>query len=117
MKREKDIENTFRLQCKLNGCKAIKMIDPSEDGAPDRMVLTPWGLVFFVEFKRPDEKPRRNQLKYMLKLNEWGFLAFTATEPDTPTSLILMLGSSVNRHELYQKLCTSQVERFRNLLK
>ena len=113
MKGEHTIEQNFRLQCKLHGCKAIKFEDPGEAGAPDRLVITPMGLTFFVEFKQPGEKPRRNQLKYMLKLNQWGFLAFAACEVDTPLHVILMLQNSNDRDKLYKSLCAGQCARLR----
>ena len=112
---EKDIEQRFRLQCKLHGCHAVKFIDPSRDGAPDRFVLTPWGMSLFVEFKKPGEQPRRNQIQYLLMLNEMGYLAFTANDSDTPLNLILMLQASSDRSELYRSLCQGQIKALNKL--
>jgi hypothetical protein len=48
--REAQLERYFVSACRREGWKAIKLL-PSEKGVPDRLVLTPGGLVFFVELK------------------------------------------------------------------
>ena len=107
--KENDIEKRFRDECKKYNCKAIKFADLSEDGAPDRLVLTPWGLCFFVEFKAPGKQPRLNQIRYMLELNRMGFLALAADNVETPLDVIMMLECNMHRTDLYKSFCNAQI--------
>jgi hypothetical protein len=58
--RERDIEAAFVRYAKARGCVAYKFTSPGRAGVPDRLVVTPVGA-FFIEFKRPGEKPTRKQ--------------------------------------------------------
>jgi hypothetical protein len=42
-------------------------------GLPDRLVLLPRGRVLFVELKRPGQKPRPAQQRWIKKLRGLGF--------------------------------------------
>ena len=44
-------------------------------GMPDRMALLPGGVVCFIEFKRPGEKPKPLQYHRLSQLRRLGFLA------------------------------------------
>ena len=72
---EKEIEKKFCEYAIKEGCYPVKFEDPSRRGALDRMILCPGGLVLFIEFKRPGEKPRDEQLEYMNGLIKLGFFA------------------------------------------
>lgn len=60
---EKDIENRLVQQCRKRGWKAEKFTSPGRRSVPDRIVTKNGGSVFFVEAKRPGEKPTPNQRK------------------------------------------------------
>lgn len=77
-KPEKKIEDDFVLFARTLGVKAIKFIDPSNTGAPDRMVLMPGGQVLFIEFKAPGEGPDPKQVQYHKELRDLGFKVFVA---------------------------------------
>ena len=70
--RERDIENYLREQVKQIGGRAYKFEAPGNAGEPDRLVLLPDGLVFFVELKAPGKKPTALQLSQHRKLEKLG---------------------------------------------
>jgi len=77
---EKDIENRFVRYARKRGCRAVKFADPASPGGPDRLVLCPKGKSFFVEFKRPGEQPRANQLAYHRMLEKLGHDVFVSDD-------------------------------------
>ena len=58
---EKDIERYFNQQIKQAGGLSRKYTSPGRRGVPDRIAIMN-GHVYFVELKRPGEKPRPDQL-------------------------------------------------------
>ena len=58
---------------KASGGMAIKLVSPSMNGLPDRLVLMPGGRCFFVELKAPGQKMRPLQLKRAEQLTALGF--------------------------------------------
>lgn len=58
---EKDIEKYFNQQIKQAGGLSRKYTSPGRRGVPDRIAVMN-GHVYFVELKRPGEKPRPDQL-------------------------------------------------------
>lgn len=75
-KLEKDIEKRFVNYAQKHKCLAVKFADPSKIGAPDRLILAPKGIIFFIEFKRPGEKPNPHQLLYHNMLYNLGFQTY-----------------------------------------
>lgn len=74
--REKHIEQKLVRSVKNAGGIAIKLISPSYDGMPDRLVLLPGGRVAFVEVKARGMKPRPLQLKRHEMLRQMGFKVY-----------------------------------------
>jgi hypothetical protein len=107
---EKTIEKEFRDKAIKAGCKVVKYVDPAKVGGPDRLVMLPGGRCFFVEFKKPDKTPRRDQIEYMLDLNRMGFLAFWATTAAEPLSLINTVSFTENKSELLANLCVRSTQ-------
>ena len=59
---EKDIEKYLRMKVKKEfGGIALKFISPGFNGVPDRIILVPFGHIYFVETKAPGKKLRRLQ--------------------------------------------------------
>jgi len=54
--REATIEREVCKAAEDAGFLAWKFTSPNRRGVPDRMMVTPWGLVSFWEFKAPGEK-------------------------------------------------------------
>ena len=68
--RESSIERRFVEYVEDEGGVAIKIT--KRIGYPDRLVLLPEGRKFFIEFKRPGEKPRKIQLHVHKELERLG---------------------------------------------
>lgn len=67
--RESAIEKKAKLYAEGLGIVVRKFTSPSRNGVPDRIFVGPKG-VYFIEFKKPGEKPDSLQCYEMLKLNE-----------------------------------------------
>ena len=78
---EKEIEYKFSKEVKKLGGIALKLVCPSFDGVPDRLVLMPGGKLYFVEVKRPGAKPRPLQVARHQMLRRLGFLVFVLDDP------------------------------------
>jgi hypothetical protein len=77
---EKDIERPFVKEARNRRLFCIKMNIVGQRGLPDRMILGPNRLIFFVEFKRPGGKPRKLQERIINVLKEFGFNVFIISE-------------------------------------
>lgn len=49
--RERDIEKWLRRQVESLGGLAFKFSSPGNDGVPDRQVILPGGIIYFIELK------------------------------------------------------------------
>lgn len=50
---ERDIERKLRRAVEAHGGRCLKWVCPGWGGVPDRIVLLPFGRIYFVETKRP----------------------------------------------------------------
>lgn len=73
MELETDIEVAFTKHARTKGVMALKLTILSNRDFPDRLVLCPKGKAFFIEFKLPDEEPRKGQLYIHRVLRRLGF--------------------------------------------
>jgi len=71
---EKDIEQKSRRTVESVGGWLVKLTWIR--GIPDRMVLAPPGIIFFIEFKRPGEQGRKLQLARIRRLKRMGFQGY-----------------------------------------
>ena len=85
---ESKIERDFCKYAKSRGCYPVKFEDPSRRGANDRLLLGPVGQIVFVEFKRPGEKPRPDQIAYHKGLREMGFETQTIDNLDDGKKIV-----------------------------
>ncbi|MFA6845533.1 MAG: VRR-NUC domain-containing protein [Sphaerochaetaceae bacterium] len=74
--REKEIERALATEARRRGGLTIKLVTPTLDGMPDRLVLMPGGHMGFVEVKAPGLKPRALQLSRHRMLRNLGFQVF-----------------------------------------
>ena len=74
--REKTIEQKLTADAKERGGLALKLISPSFDGMPDRIVLLPDGHIGFVEVKAPGKEPRPKQRARHSLLMRLGFKVY-----------------------------------------
>jgi hypothetical protein len=59
---EKDIEARVRKYAIANGCLCMKFVSPGTAGMPDRMIVSQFGSVMFLELKAPGKKATPLQL-------------------------------------------------------
>jgi hypothetical protein len=76
MDSEKLIEKTLVAEVKRLDGWAIKLLCTFVTGLPDRLVLLPGGVVFFVEVKSTGKKPTPVQKIVHEKLRRLGFTVF-----------------------------------------
>lgn len=69
---EKDIEKFLIDNVKKLGGRCYKFTSPGNAGVPDRIDLLPGGLLYFVELKTKDKKPRPLQKAQIRKLEKLG---------------------------------------------
>jgi hypothetical protein len=77
-KLESTIENDTRSWVSSIGCIYLKLL-PTIVGIPDRLFIGPGRLIFFVETKRPKQKPRKIQEYIHTKLRGFGFNVYVCT--------------------------------------
>ena len=75
---ESTIERKYVRWCRTCGVIALKLNPNWYKSIPDRIVVIPGGMCFFLEFKRPGEKPRKGQYKRMRQMRRMGFKVFWA---------------------------------------
>ena len=73
MDSEKLLEKTLRERIKDLGGIALKFHCLSFTGFPDRVVLMPFGRIYFVELKSEGKKPTKIQLAVHKILRDLGF--------------------------------------------
>jgi hypothetical protein len=76
---ESKIEKAYCQEVKKRGGITIKMVSPSMIGLPDRMIILPKVPIYFIEFKRPGEKPRKIQQVIIRKLRELGVIVYVVS--------------------------------------
>lgn len=74
--KERQIEQKLVAASRDMGGLALKLVSPSCDGMPDRLVLMPGGKVGFVEVKAPGQKARALQLSRHKMLSSLGFKVY-----------------------------------------
>lgn len=73
---EKLLEKNLSAKVKLKGGLSIKLLPFLFAGLPDRLILLPGGVVFFVEVKTTGEKPSPIQLVVHVKIRRLGFKVY-----------------------------------------
>ena len=79
---EKTTERKLTVAVKKAGGIAVKLVSPSFDGMPDRLVLLPDGLIAFVELKAPGKRPRPLQKARHRLLRSLGFMVYVIDKPE-----------------------------------
>jgi len=62
---EKDIERKIGDFAKKHSCLYLKFTSPARRAVPDRMIITPQGVIGFLEVKAAGKKPTTLQMKEM----------------------------------------------------
>lgn len=61
--REKTVESALRKAVEDEGGLCLKWVCPGHTGVPDRIILFPYGVIAFVELKRPGAKVKAGGLQ------------------------------------------------------
>ena len=69
---ESSVEGPCVKEAVVRGCLTYKLSSLGRRGKDDRLFITPNGCCWFVEFKRPGEKPRKLQVIEHAKILERG---------------------------------------------
>lgn len=69
---ERYIEAAICKYARGKGFLAYKFVSPSHRRVPDRLFISPGGVVFFMEVKREGEKPNDGQSREIAKLRGYG---------------------------------------------
>ncbi len=86
---EKDIEAKVReyamKQCK---CLCYKFVSPNNRSVPDRIFVTPTGVVFWIEFKMRGKLPTAAQSVELAKLKMQGANVFVCDSVDEGKGIV-----------------------------
>ena len=87
----------------------MKFVSPGMAGVPDRIVILPGGVLWFVELKAPHKKPRALQRFVMRRLRKLGCQVVTIDNKKTVKAFV---GLRVRRRD--HAVCPTQVSTKRN---
>lgn len=93
MDSEKLLEKTLAAEVKKLGGWSLKLLSTYVTGLPDRLILLPGGIIFFVEVKTTGKKPTTIQLLIHERLRRLGF---TVHVVDTLKQLNEILNSGLD---------------------
>lgn len=85
---EKLLERKLSHQIKKRGGLAIKLNSFSYTGLPDRLILVPFGKVFFAEIKTTGKTPSHRQLLVMKILRAMGFKCYVIDDFESLTAFL-----------------------------
>lgn len=74
--KEREVEAYFVRRVKEAGGLQRKFVSPGHRGVPDRVCGFPGERFAFVELKRPEEKPRPDQVREHNRWRAFGFKVF-----------------------------------------
>lgn len=77
---EKTLEARLVREIEARGGMALKYTSQYHRGIPDRIILMPYGRIYFVELKSTGETPNYIQRYAMRQLQERGFAAWVVDD-------------------------------------
>lgn len=89
---EKDIESRVCKYAERCGWRAMKFVSPNYRSVPDRIFFKHPSRVFFIEFKKPGEKPTPKQRAEIDRLTNEGFEVFVCDDIDFGKTIIDLMG-------------------------
>ena len=89
--KEKSIEVYLRDSIKALGGKAYKWVSPGSNGVPDRIVVMPLGLTFFVELKSPTGRLNPTQIMQHRTLAAMGHRTYVLSTKDEVDEFIVLV--------------------------
>jgi len=85
---EKQIEAAVVEYAKVKGMLVYKFTSPNRAAVPDRLLATPKGYVFFIEFKAAGKKPTPAQEREHTRLRGHNIRVFVIDDIGSGKSLI-----------------------------
>ncbi len=85
---EKTIEGRVCDYAKSRGCLVYKFTSPQRAAVPDRLMITPTGVVFFVEFKRAGKVPTVAQMREHVRLKNYNVQVFVVDSVNSGKAMI-----------------------------
>lgn len=89
--KEVDVETKACEYAKSIGCWHAKFKSSNNRGVPDRLFITPDGVVFFIEFKKPGKKARKQQRLVIDDMTDNKAKVFVTDDLAQAKSIIYML--------------------------
>lgn len=89
---EKDIESRVCRYAEKRGWRAMKFVSPNYRSVPDRIFFKHPGRVFFIEFKKPGQKPTEKQKREIDRLKAEGFDVFVVDNVEEGKTIIDLMG-------------------------
>lgn len=99
---EKSIETILRQAVEAEGGLCLKWVCPGHKGVPDRMILFPYGIIAFVELKRPGAKVKAGGLQewWRKKIQSFGFSCYEISDKYQVATLAKDLGKEAYMRKL-----------------
>ena len=92
---EKTLEARLRKEVEALGGKALKLMSQLHRGLPDRLVLMPGGLAFFVELKSTGKKPTGLQTHCHDQLRQMGFEVYVVDSTESLEKAVALINRAV----------------------
>lgn len=86
---EKTVEKYLVKRVEALGGTAYKFTSPQRRNVPDRLVVFPGNLIFFVEVKAPGKKPTDGQLREHKRLQEKGARVYVVDSREQINKLLI----------------------------
>lgn len=91
MAAEKDLETKLKKAVELLGGKAFKWVSPGTTGIPDRIVLMPHGLKYFVELKAPTGSMSKRQIFMKREIEKLGHRVYELYDETDLTKFLKLI--------------------------
>lgn len=88
---EKTLEKKLREQIKKRGGLALKLLSQLHRGLPDRIVLLPHGIIYFVELKSTGKNPTELQEHCHRQLRALGFSVVIIASSEALTNFLTIV--------------------------
>mgnify|MGYP002757157599 CR=1 FL=1 len=108
---ESEIERHLKNLIERAGGLCYKFMSPGRNGVPDRIVLAE-GQTYFVELKRPGEKPRPEQVKVHQDMQKRGVSVYVLDSKKAVENFVQSIGLPLITKQPSQELSDDLVKSF-----
>ena len=96
---EKNLEARLVREIERRGGMALKYTSQYHRGIPDRVILMPYGRIYFVELKSTGKKPTKLQAHAIDEINSLGFPAWIIDSTPELERLLLCIDNEQRHFE------------------